>query len=275
MAGHECYHCKQWIEEGEAHDCWTTTEAALTKDLSDDLRDAWERLRETAVEFGDQHVYASHHSIMFSHKSCYFFVRPRTKFLEVCVFLAARCARSPGAPRRSGFEDQVCTLRQDHPPGRGRGACYGLAAAGLRPFGAFGGWNRHGTIQVEIKKCKGEAQNRAEVCHSEEIQAGRRISKPSRPLFRLTPTDCFTTGALDDPSGAIFAKTRTPSASARLHRMRDAHCRAPGLVQHPADAAGARSEGPPGRSTSQPEGRRGLSFLSRTTSVCDDVARRQ
>jgi Domain of unknown function (DUF5655) len=87
MAGHECYHCKQWIEEGEAHDCWTTTEAALTKDLSDDLGDAWERLRETAVEFGDQRVYASHHSIMFSRKSCYFFVRPRTKFLEVCVFL--------------------------------------------------------------------------------------------------------------------------------------------------------------------------------------------
>ena len=40
MAGHECYHCKQWIEEGEAHDCWTTTEAALTGELSEDLREA-------------------------------------------------------------------------------------------------------------------------------------------------------------------------------------------------------------------------------------------
>ena len=49
MAGRECYHCKQWVEEGEAHDCWTTTEAALTQDLSEDLRDAWERLRETAA----------------------------------------------------------------------------------------------------------------------------------------------------------------------------------------------------------------------------------
>ena len=87
MAGRECYHCKQWIEEGEAHDCWTTTEAALTRDLSEDLRDAWERLRETAVSFGDQRIYASHKSIMFSRKSCYFFVRPKLKFLEVCVFL--------------------------------------------------------------------------------------------------------------------------------------------------------------------------------------------
>ncbi|MBI3047680.1 MAG: hypothetical protein HYY76_05155 [Acidobacteria bacterium] len=49
MPGRECYHCKQWIEPGEAHDCWTTTEAALTEDLSEDLREAWERLRETAA----------------------------------------------------------------------------------------------------------------------------------------------------------------------------------------------------------------------------------
>jgi hypothetical protein len=87
MAGRQCYHCKQWIEEGQAHDCWTTTEAALTRDLSEDLRDAWERLRETAVSFGDQRIYASHNSIMFSRKSCYFFVRPKRNFLEVCVFL--------------------------------------------------------------------------------------------------------------------------------------------------------------------------------------------
>jgi hypothetical protein len=87
MPGRECYHCKQRIEDGEAHDCWTTTEAALTQDLSDDLRDAWERLRETAVSFGDQRIYASHKSIMFSRKSCYFFVRPKKNFLELCVFL--------------------------------------------------------------------------------------------------------------------------------------------------------------------------------------------
>ena len=87
MAGRECYHCKQWVEEGEAHDCWTTTEIALTGGLSEDLRDAWERLRETAAEFGEQRIYASHNSIMFSRKSCYFFVRPKKSFLEVCVFL--------------------------------------------------------------------------------------------------------------------------------------------------------------------------------------------
>jgi hypothetical protein len=85
--GHECFHCKQWVKAGERHDCWTTTEAALTKDLSEDLREAWERLRETAAAFGEQRIYASHSSIMFSRKSCYFFVRPKRSYLEVCVFL--------------------------------------------------------------------------------------------------------------------------------------------------------------------------------------------
>jgi hypothetical protein len=94
MARRQCYHCKEWIDEGEPHDCWTTTEAALTEDLSEDLQDAWERLRETAVEFGEQRIYASHSSIMFSRKSCYFFVRPKKNYLEVCVFLG-RVVRAP------------------------------------------------------------------------------------------------------------------------------------------------------------------------------------
>jgi hypothetical protein len=94
MPGHECYHCKQWVEEGEAHDCWTTTETALTRELSEDLQDAWERLRETAAAFGEQRIYASHRSIMFSRKSCYFFVRPKRNHLEVCIFLG-RAVKAP------------------------------------------------------------------------------------------------------------------------------------------------------------------------------------
>ena len=94
MAGRECYHCKHWVEEGEEHDCWTTTETALTQDLSGDLQDAWERLREAAVSLGDQRIYASHKSVMFSRKSCYFFVRPKRNFLEVCVFLG-RTLKAP------------------------------------------------------------------------------------------------------------------------------------------------------------------------------------
>lgn len=87
MAGHECFHCKQWVANDAHHDCWTTTEGALTRGLPEDLKEAWERLRDTAVEFGEQRIYASHHSIMFSRKVCYFFVRPKPKYLELCVIL--------------------------------------------------------------------------------------------------------------------------------------------------------------------------------------------
>ena len=98
MTGRECYHCKQWVEAGEPHDCWTTTEAALTEDLSDDLRDAWERVRETAAAFGEQRIYASGTAIMFSRDSCYFFVRPRRSFLQLCVFLG-RAVKAPQVRR--------------------------------------------------------------------------------------------------------------------------------------------------------------------------------
>lgn len=87
-AGAECYHCKKWIakEDKKTHNCWSTTEEALTADLSEELTDAWLKLRETATEFGEQRIYASHKSIMFSRKTCYFFVRPTPKRLEVCFF---------------------------------------------------------------------------------------------------------------------------------------------------------------------------------------------
>ena len=94
MPGRECYHCKAWIEPGEAHDCWTTTESALTRDLPEDLRKAWERIRETAAELGEQRIYASGKAIMFARTRCYFFVRPRVRSLEVCIFLG-RTVASP------------------------------------------------------------------------------------------------------------------------------------------------------------------------------------
>src|SRR5262245_61528948 len=98
VRAHECHHCKQWVEEGEAHDCWTTTEAALTSEMPEDLLDAYERIREAAVEFGDQRIYASGTCIMFSRKSCYFFVRPRRSSLQLCVFLG-RTVRAPQVRR--------------------------------------------------------------------------------------------------------------------------------------------------------------------------------
>ena len=94
MKAHECYHCKQWVAEGEHHDCWTTTEGALMSGLSEDLQDAYERLRETAVDFGEQRIYASGSCIMFSRTACYFFVRPKRNYLELVIFLG-RAVKAP------------------------------------------------------------------------------------------------------------------------------------------------------------------------------------
>jgi hypothetical protein len=83
----ECHHCHEVVKDWKQHNCWITTEEALTAELSEDLLDAWERLRQTASEFGDQRIYASHHSIMFARQACYFFVRPKKKVLEIWFFL--------------------------------------------------------------------------------------------------------------------------------------------------------------------------------------------
>ena len=98
MPGRECHHCKLWIEEGEAHDCWTTTEAALTAELSEDLRGAWERLRDAVAELGEQRIYASGSCIMFSREVCHVFVRPKRKVLEICIFLD-RAVKDPRVRR--------------------------------------------------------------------------------------------------------------------------------------------------------------------------------
>lgn len=89
MADRECYHCGQWLKEKDkkTHDCWTTTEEKLTQDLTEPLQEAFAKIREIASGFGEQRIYASHKSIMFSRKACYFFVRPKKAALEVVFFL--------------------------------------------------------------------------------------------------------------------------------------------------------------------------------------------
>lgn len=105
MPSNTCYHCGRDISQEESHDCWTTTEEALTELLPEDLMDAWLRLRETAVDFGEQRIYASHNSIMFARKTCYFFVRPKKSALEVWFFLG-RTLKAP-AIRKSEVRSRL------------------------------------------------------------------------------------------------------------------------------------------------------------------------
>ncbi len=69
-------------------DSWKTTERALTEHLSEDLLEAWQKLRAYSLRLGEQRVYASGKAIMFAKKTCFFFVRPKKSYLEVVIFLA-------------------------------------------------------------------------------------------------------------------------------------------------------------------------------------------
>lgn len=65
----------------------TYTESELIQTLDEDLQDAWSKLRAFAAELGPQRIYASALTIMFAKKVCFFFVRPKKKFIEVWIFL--------------------------------------------------------------------------------------------------------------------------------------------------------------------------------------------
>lgn len=81
-------------KRAEHHYYPPVTEGQLTAELSEELRDAWRKIRRFGAGLGEQRIYASGKAIMFSRKVCYFFVRPKRSYLEVCLFLPEE-VRSP------------------------------------------------------------------------------------------------------------------------------------------------------------------------------------
>ena len=79
---------KKKVKKYEHHpDHYNTSESYLIQGLDEDLKDAWAKIREFGASLGEQRIYASGRAIMFSKKVCYFFVRPKTKYLETVIFL--------------------------------------------------------------------------------------------------------------------------------------------------------------------------------------------
>lgn len=78
---------KRPVKKEYYHHRMEVTEDELIRELDEDLRDAWEKLREFGASLNPNRIYASHNSIMFSKKTCCFFVRPKKSFLEVWIFL--------------------------------------------------------------------------------------------------------------------------------------------------------------------------------------------
>lgn len=68
-------------------DHYNKSEPYLINPLEEDLKDAWFKIRAFGASLGEQRIYASGRAIMFSKKVCYFFVRPKKKYLETVIFL--------------------------------------------------------------------------------------------------------------------------------------------------------------------------------------------
>ncbi len=92
------------------------TEADIREILNEDLMDAFSKLREFARDLGEQRIYTSHKAVMFARKVCYFFVRPKKSFVEVCVFLPEEKA-SPSVRRvhRHSKSKFAHIFRLEHP----------------------------------------------------------------------------------------------------------------------------------------------------------------
>lgn len=86
----------QSIKRTAPHHVWATTEEALLENLSEDLVEAFQKLKAFARSLGEQRVYAAGKAIMFSRDVCYFFVRPKKSYLETVIFLF-------DSERRPGF----------------------------------------------------------------------------------------------------------------------------------------------------------------------------
>ncbi len=73
-------------------DHYNKSESFLINPLSEDLQEAWAKIREYGESLGPQRIYASGRAIMFSRKVCYFFVRPKKSYLETVIFLKRKKA---------------------------------------------------------------------------------------------------------------------------------------------------------------------------------------
>lgn len=63
------------------------SEDFLIRPLTEELQEAWFKIRSFGEALGEQRIYASGRAIMFSKKVCYTFVRPHKKFIETVIFL--------------------------------------------------------------------------------------------------------------------------------------------------------------------------------------------
>ncbi|MES3039405.1 MAG: DUF5655 domain-containing protein [Bdellovibrionota bacterium] len=82
-----CHNCLMQYDPAVGHECEPVSERQLISQLNEDLQDAFNQLREQAVQIGEQRIYNNARAVMFARRVCYMFMRPKKKYIEVCFFL--------------------------------------------------------------------------------------------------------------------------------------------------------------------------------------------
>ena len=82
-----CHACLLKYDPERGHECVPVTEEELIAPLDDELREAFEVLRERGSAYGEQKIYNNARAVMFARRVCYMFVRPKKSYLELCFFL--------------------------------------------------------------------------------------------------------------------------------------------------------------------------------------------
>ena len=160
------------------HDYWTTTEAALTEPLSDDLREAWERLRECAAELTTHLRLRQLHHVRAQDLLR---LRPAQAKVHRTVPFPRPCRESAtGPPRRTALDHQDRAPRPHYSPRRSRSAPHQLATGGLRAAGRASGHVGTSGSTGEDGAVRQGAEDESADHHRDQEGAGDHVRHPRR-----------------------------------------------------------------------------------------------
>lgn len=85
----KCPQCSTFMKKSQAstHVCRPLQDGDLREICEPEIHEAWLKLKNLALELGEQRHYSSTKALMFSKSRCYMFVRPKKNRLELSLFL--------------------------------------------------------------------------------------------------------------------------------------------------------------------------------------------
>jgi hypothetical protein len=77
-------------DPSRGHEYEAVSESELFGPFEEDLRDAFAKLKNWAIEMNTPRIYNNARAVMFARRVCYMFVRPKKTYLELTFFLSRK-----------------------------------------------------------------------------------------------------------------------------------------------------------------------------------------